>query len=435
MLTEHIQGTVKNVQSLVANLKTFYWLITNLAGSALSRINTAIREINKMAKNDLNRLREVSNECKEAYDFQLAITVDSALHYLKVLDLALRSDNKESAHVNNTLHTVHGYLEDMKKIKEISPVSKNEDWVPDRFWRDDMGLICRDAYTEMANNIYTSLRKEAENDRDKEAHLLHSYKGSETISSVIRCTNEYKIVVEDTARTISSHFEEANEAVENDFYFTYDKILDIVSDDLNYITKLVSYLEDMLVRYSTNDTTKLYMSSSITKSSRTYLEEKLDGVLSRLITRAVVPLQTMTKNSEVNIKKWLHSSLSALGMLFPYFDNNYRIDKKARKMTIWRYPVLKMNSNKMLQYKYDQREKWITWPGSNNILEMLERGDYKTIFTEILTSYGNDLSIEIYKLQSQFIIVKKDILRAFDNLMDDVQSFRRQSEIDKGFVA
>ena len=156
----------------------------------------------------------------------------------------------------------------------------------------------------------------------------------------------------------------------------------------------------MLVSYSRNHTTKFSMSSFIhTKNNRTYLEESLDRVLSRIVTRAVVTLQTMTENSEINIKKWVHGSLSALGKLVRYFDND-NIDDAARNLTIWRYPLLRMNSNKILKFKYEQNENWITWPQSSNILEMLKREHDKTLLKEILTSYGNDLTFEIYKLQS-----------------------------------
>ena len=433
MLTENIQGTVKNVQNLVANLKTFNWLIRNFAGSPMSRINIAIREINKMAINDLGQLRVISNGCKQVYDSQFAITVDSVLHQIQALNWELRGQNHEDRpQWHDTIDNLRASLENMKMInKLILPPMK---FSPNRFWRDDRGKICQDMYTVMANNISTLLYGNVVNVTNRKTDSPNSAMENQTIAPVVQCTIEYKSIVDGTEQIILSYLDEANEALENDLYFSFDKVLHIASDDLAYITDAIVHLEDMLVNYSRNHTTKLSMSSFITKNNRTYLEKTLDRVLSRIVTRALVPLQTMTENSEINIKKWVHGSLSALGKLVPYFDND-NIDHTARNLTIWRYPLLRMNSNKILKFKYKQNETWITWPQSNNILEMLKREDDKALLKEILTSYGNDLTIEIYKLQSQFSSAKKDILSAVDTLMADMQSFRRQSEIDQDFIA
>ena len=434
MLTENIQGTVNNVQNLVANLKTFDWLIVNFAGTALSRINTAIIEVNKMTMNDLKQLHEVSNGCKQAYDSQFATAVDSVLNDLKALDWELRSiQNDDGAHNTNAVDLLRLSLKDMKIIQDI-PATRYSQWAPDRFWRSDKSEICQNVYTELEYKISITLYEKAMNKSNKNVYSLVQAIGNETIDLFVRCTSEYRIAVESTEQAISSHFDASNEAMQNDFNFSYAKILDISSNDLDNVQQVIVDLEEMLIKYSKNDTTKLKMSSLTTEKGRAYVEDILDRILSRINTRALVPLQTMTENSEVNIKKWLHGSLSALGMLVPYFDNG-DIEKTSRNLNIWRYPVLKMNSNKMLKYNYEEYEKWITWPRMINILEMLRREDDKALFTEILTSYGNDISVEMYNLQSQFSSAKKDILNAYDELRADVQSFERQSDIDKDFIA
>ena len=388
-----------------------------------------------MTMDDLRRLREISNGCKQAYDTQFATIVDSVLNDLKALDWELRSlTHEEGAHSNNAVHKLRLSLKDMKIIHDISPATRYSQWAPDRFWRREKSDVCQDIYSEMANNVSTTLYENAMNNSNINVYSLDYAIGNETIKLLVRCTNEYKSVVESTEQTISSHFDAMNEALQNDFNFSYTNILDISSNDLDTVKQVIVILEEMLVKYSKNDTTKLDMSSLFTKNRRANLEEILDRVLSRINTRALLPFQAMTENSAVNIKKWLHDSLSALGMLVPYFDNG-NIEKISRSLTIWRYPVLRMNSNNMLKYKYEQHENWITWPRINNILEMLRREDDKALFTEILTSYGNDLSAEIYKLHSNFSSAKKDILNAFDDLRADLQSFEQQSVIDKDFIA
>ena len=387
-----------------------------------------------MTMNDLKQLRGVSNGCKQAYDSQFATAVDSVLNDLKALDWELRSiQNEDGAHNTNAVDNLRLSLKDMKIIQDI-PATRYSQWAPDRFWRSDKSEICKDLYTELEYNISITLYEKATNKSNKNVYSLVQAIGNETIDLFVRCTNEYKIAVESTEQTISSHFDASNEAMQNDFNFSNAKILYISSNDLDSVKRVIVDLEEMLTKYSKNDTTKLNMSSLITEKRRAYVEDILDRILSRINTRALVPLQTMTENSEVNIKKWLHGSLNALGMLVPYFDNG-DIEETSRNLNIWRYPVLKMNSNKMLKYNYEQYENWITWPRIINILEMLRREDDKALFTEILTSYGNDISIEIYNLQSRFSSAKKDILNGYDELRADVQSFQQQSDTDKDFIA
>ena len=384
----------------------------------------------------------ISYGYKQAYDSQYAMKVDSVIRYLNLFDWDLRSlyfrhrpeDVAYKAglfgfhNINNTINSLLMSIDDIKAIQNIPPDTRYMRWAPYRFWRNDMSFtMCQNAYQRMADEISNFIPS------GTHTYSLSSELGKEIIASVVMCTNEYKNVVEGADEIISLHFDAVNEILKNDFFFDYNEILDIVSDDFNYIKGRVAYLQNMLLKYSRNETTKLNLSLLLADTERTDMEEKLDRLLSRIVTHGLVPLQAMTKHSKANINKWLHESLRALGTLVPYFNNSH-IEQAARDLNIWRYPVLRMDSQNILIYTYTQIETWVTWPRINSLLKMPEREDDAAVITQSLTSYGNSLSAEIYNLQSQLSNAKKEAIMALGDLLTDVQSFGQQSKIDKDFI-
>ena len=426
-------------------------------------MNSAIQKVNGMAKDDLEAMLRIFNGYKQAYDTQLAIKVDPALHFLNAFDFDMRymssrltftqDDVGQAAFENarGTVQSLNVSLVDMKEIEDTPAAPEYLLWSPNRLWENRRTYEnCQGIYIQMLEKLHRSesILKQAAYDwsainaRHDNALIEGTWPHSldneirnmqSKIAPLISCTSEYKNVIESAETTLAAHVDAVNEALVNDFYMNYDDVLDTVRYDLETITEGIAYLEDMLVKYSRNDTTKLNMSSSITEAERTRVEETLDSVLSRLGTHALDPLQTMAENSKGNIRKWLHGSLNALGTLAPYFDND-NIERRARNLNIWRFPVLRMDSPSLLIYTYGELETWRTWPRIHNLLELLHRGDDTLFFTEILTLYGNRLSAEIYDLKSRFTSAKKDTLRALDNLKTDVQSFSEQSRIDKDFI-
>ena len=453
---------VHNLHNLVTQLQRFHYLIVNDTDSALHQINKAIKKINIMTKYDVHNMLRGITTCGSTYDDSIAIKVDSALYYLEAFSSGIwnikyvlsSADNNTSGqyallNARGTAENLLIALDAMRKTPEN--VSNGVTHTLNRIWSYDgtnRYSFCQSRYTLMiviVTRIIGLLSQALENRKeinqtsnydsnDGNAWYIqlfdHNLQANNTIGDVIDCSNELKSILEGAYETISSFEKTLTINLANDFYFKYDDILDLIWNDLETINFNISYFEDLLTKYSRNETTKLDISSLITAANHSHLEETLSNILARMDTHASEPLQNMMRDSKINIRKWLHNSLSAMGKLLPYFDTC--IEMRARSPKMWRYPILKLDSPDILKYSFDDSFK--TWPRNKSLRILLEKSEDYTLFTDILRSYGNNLSIAIHDLQTRLMSSKKETLTALGNLIADMQFVRQQSIIDKNFI-
>ena len=211
----------------------------------------------------------------------------------------------------------------------------------------------------------------------------------------------------------------------------FDEALDLVWNDIETKKSNISYFENLMKKYSRNDTTMLDMASSITAANHSHLEEALSTILTQMDIQALEPLRNMIRNSKVNIKEWLHSSLNVTGRLLPY-SSSMCIERRIQIfLKIWLYPVLKLDSPDVLVFNLRGDE---IWPRTKRLQTLLENNDHETVITEILRSFGNDLSFVKYDLRNRLLDSKKETLTALGNLTVNAQAIHQQSIIDKDFI-
>ena len=454
---ENIHRIINILQNLITQLQLFHYLIVKVADSALFRVNKAIFKINRMARDDMGSTLHGIKFCKSKYDGGIAIKVETALYHLDAFHSDIQNmeyrlssvdSNKPGMYafwnVRDAAENLYVSLDAIRTIPEYI-----DRFTLNRLWSTNRYVSCQSKYTLMLDIItrITELLSRASvnweqinqtNNYDynagnkwSEQFINYNRQANNTIGDVEECSTEFKNVLEGAYETISSLETTLQTMLWNDFYFNFDDVLDLVWNDLETINSNISYFEDLLTKYSRNDTTKLDIASSLTAVNHAHLEDALSSILSRIDTQAVEPLHNMMRTSRVNIKKWLHNSLSAMGTLVPYFDTC--IEKMARFSRIWRYPVVKLDSPDILVYTYNGNS-FKTWPETKSLRTLLENRDDETLFTEILKSYGHNVSIALYELQARLSSSKKETLTALGNLLTDVQSVHQQSIIDKDFI-
>ena len=447
-------------KNLLVALKRFHLQIFELTGPVLDRIQNAIYRITSSTGEDLQDMHNVIEKCKSSYDDYFAVNVDSVLYYLNAfysdlhnMDFILSSteDNVTEKYTfqstrimaNNLLLSLYV----MRKHERPNPPNQDCPYTPIRLWDDNHINYCQSNYSLMIDIITGIIELLAEipvnwkpsnrktnnhNNNNIWSDQLHEYtrQAIDVVSAVKGCSNEYKNVVKRAYVIIQANSNTMKEAFKDYFfYLKLNEILDPQKNDMEFIEFMITYYEDLLAKYSENETGKFDLALFLTVANHSQLDDALSSILARIDTHSLAPFQNMMENLKVNFRKWLHSSLSALATLVPYFDTF--IDDEVRKLNIWKYPLLPVDSPTLDRYSKDGYE---TWSREKSLVKLLENGDDETLFVEILTSYGINVSTVIYEFQTQLYSHKKESIAAFDNLMMDVQSFRQHSNIDKDFI-
>ena len=407
-----------------------------------------------MAHHDVGYMLHGIRFCKRTYDGGIAAKVETTLSHLEAFHSDIQNIEHRLSSVDNNKPGLYAFWNARDTAENLYISLDAMRTMPEnidgfRLWSTNRYVSCQSKYTLMLDIItrITELLSRASvnweqfnqtynhnyNAENKWSDQLIVYyrQANDSIGDVKECSTEFKNVLEGAYETISSLETTLHASLWNDFYFNFNDVLDLVWNDLETFNSNISYFEDLMTKYSRNDTNKLDIASSITAANHSHLEDALSSILSRINTQALEPLHNMMRNSRVNIKKWLHNSLSAMGTLVPYFDTC--IEENARLLRIWRYPVVKLDLTENLVYTYN-RNSFKTWPETKSLPILLGSRYAQTLFTAILKSYGDNLSIALYELQARLSSSKKETLTALGNLMIDVHSVRQQSIIDKDFI-
>ena len=450
ILAENIRKMVESLMDITLQMKTFNFHIKTFAGHFLNRINTAISLINQMAATDINDVYRYFS-IKYMHSKHFSIAVDTTLHYIDAFYFDMRTivpylnsvDNIEARKhrfqsAQDTAVNLFLSLEALGKLGPLWPGGDihSHERCQSRY-NLTMDTITR--ITEVLNHVLANCEQINQTVFNNN-HTIntwsgilseHSSQANARIAGVKRCINEYITVMERAREEIESTIKAMKETLQNDFVFSYDEILHSVTKDLETIESSIVCFEDLLAKYSRNETTKLGMYSAITQANRTQLEGALSSVLARIDTHALETLQTMMTTSTVNIRKWLSRSLRAFATLEPYFN----VVGEIRRLSIWHYPVLSLDSPDILEYRLGLGFI-VSLPPSKDktVMHILENKEDDIFFRDILRYYANNLSVEMNDFKVQLSGAKKKTMAAFDSLLSDVQSFRRKSQIDKDFI-
>ena len=447
-MAENIRKMVMSLLDITIEMKAFNFLINTDAAHFFNRVKEAILLINQMAFTDVNSLFEI----KDIYRRNFSIAVETAIDYMDAFYFDMRkidpnlssADNIEAGKhsFQNALGTAMDLILSLNAIIKLGPLLPDGDM--------DRPELCQYQYTltvgtitritEVLNQTLASWEQINQTIFNGN-HTINAWTGvlgehnrqaNARIAGVKRCIDKYKNVMERVHDEIESTVKVMNETLQNDFVFSYNEILDSISKDLETIDSSIACFDDLMAKYSRNETTKLGMYSAITQANRAQLEGALNSVLGRIDTLALEPLQTMMGTSKFNIRKWLSRSLRAFATLEPYLS----VGKDIDRLTIWHYPVLKLDSPDILEYLLQGPGNPVEIPPSQDKspMHILKDKDDDRLFRDILRYYANNLSIEIYCFKVKLSDAKKKTMAAFDSLSSDVQSFQKKSQIDKDFI-
>ena len=213
--------------------------------------------------------------------------------------------------------------------------------------------------------------------------------------------------------------------------------------DVDYLEAIKTYIGnihdtkiwflDQLSLYSKNRTTQLKLETRITESKLSNVSHTLENIMSIVNAKALKRLQLATYGIIDDLKGWYRSSLSAMKVLSPYYDDNV-IEDKVRVLKIWRHPLARMATSDILQFKYTTSESWHSWEASVSLQDFVHSGNSTAVVWTIMDDYSRVLRNELLQFEMECNTAKDDIIQAFREVMDHFSHIYSESLIDEYFV-
>ena len=442
-----MKDTVENLQNLIATLNTFSRLTVDKSPATLGRVNSALMKINQVARSDIIEPLELTLKYQSAYRqiyHDLLSGAGESLRGTKVVLGYLDSKCPISEHrpAVEALHTTHGNIENtltyllaLAEIKNIPFDDSLHDWLPETFWSSCPVSTVEDKYRKLGRDLISTISEIEGSNSYSDRHITCSEVAEllSGIDNLIACVKEYPETLEPTIDTIYRTLGEVDATLDDIADFSFDKVLENAQGDLIDIQHKANWLEERLLHYSQNTTTKIDLSKEITPETLDETLQSIDNVIAKIDTHAVSKLLRQTELMKINMKMWVHDVLEALSLLVPYVESRI-IDGSTRAMSLWRLPFAQMDIPQILLYKYIPSDAWKVWPRSITTVDFLKLKMDTEIMGEIVEAYADTLYEEIYQIQLQFTEARMKIVTAFNNLITDVGNFKKRSVIGKDVV-
>ena len=427
----NLQRTIENLENATSALSNLKWLSDN-SGYSFDQVNTAIKKLVLFAAADILYLRDKVVDIKEIYEKHYSPIIDSALYYLDRIQqtfryITYRKDlesttiyqevEKEAVLLNVTLKAILP----MRYTACDDTCGQNKP----AWWQRDDGdrQKCQQILKSMENNSISLINDQTE---------VYIHKIIEEMDGLLTCLGEYKLSVENAVIDLNNIVAEMNRLQDTQLHFNYDEFLkNTISKELSHTKNNISWLSDLQLHYSRNETTKVNLSYAITSATERMLSYTMDAIIAKLETTVISTLQTRTEFFEVYLQRLLQESIDVMIQLEPYFAGAY-IEERTRKIFFWRHPVAELATPNIVRFQYSDTETWRTWPRSVDLQDL--NSGFDRIAAKILPPYAETLLTELHDIRGKFIRVKYDVLAALEALVADLAAFNVLSAVDKNFI-
>ena len=429
-----MQRTIENLENATSLLSNLKWLSDN-SGYSFDQVNTALKKLVQYTAEDIEYLRDTVTDVIAIYEEHYSPIIDSVFYHLDRIeqtlryltyrtDLAQRQKQglmvQEARLLNLTLKAILP----MRYTACDYTCGQNQ---PSWWQRDnDERTKCQQVLERMENNTIDLIKEPSE---------VYAHKVLQEMDGLLACVGEYKLTLENAVTDLNNVVSEVNRLQNTQLHFNYDDFLiHTINEELRHTENNISWLSDIKLYYSRNETTKVNLSSAITSDAERMFFYTMDSIIAKLETNVISALQTRTEFFEVYLQQLLQESIDVMIQLEPYFAGTY-IEEKTRNILFWRHPIAELATPDIVRFRYGATETWRTWPRS---VDLQDLGSGSSVFDEIaaniLPPYAEILHTELQDIRGKFISAKYDALAALEALVADLAAFNVLSAVDENFV-
>ena len=474
-MAEHIRRLSQSIEMVVIRLNHFIRKEAVHTGSALGRINNALVEIQQVVLHDISVMESLVDNYKQKYDSFLGVRIEHFLYFLDSADyhldhviLRLERDPMDMSLYGNH-HEYKGVMDfgsnafvqamavfdilrlsllSIGEINTMVPLTDLEDnvkkalpsslWSSDEQWRKCEGLFEREAktYKRYVQLLYKALHNWQESGGPgdwpgllREKSLIRKHR----ITSLKQCVKEYKDTISKALDSLSNMKSTTQYTMNTGTTYDAQAFEDTLKGDLKAISDSAPWLHRQMVKYHANDISKLDLVENVlTVNKKEDTVRYMEKVLFKTDLDAIFKLRTEVQVLKTQIQKWYVAGVGAIISLLDYFERD-ELESKMRNLSLWRQPVVDFRTPEVLKYSYSVDETWRTWPASVPLQHLITPSGMQYI-SNILDGYMAGINQVLYEVSHRSNTVKDDAIAAFDALWMELQSYKRQSQIDNSFV-
>ena len=244
------------------------------------------------------------------------------------------------------------------------------------------------------------------------------------------CLNEYNFALHNAKHEILRIANRIERNLDPEWIFNYDKVL-AKMNDIRIVNEMTEKVAALLTSYSQHHIRKLDMANVLI--NLLFSKDNYDRIFWILDKYAFNYIASKTETMEENIQRVFSDTFRVLETLMPYCNDD-ETEQRLRNLSLWRYPMARLDVQDIISYKYTSDESWELWSPAVSFKEMMNSRLGENVFNEIVTSYSSVLRERILEIKSEFMKSLSRINSAIDLLVDDLKTFEKDNTINRDFI-
>ena len=265
-------------------------------------------------------------------------------------------------------------------------------------------------------------------ERDTE-ELYELYK----MHTVNKCVNELQSQFDSLVRAMGKANTKILQIFELSPKFENSEYLETEREHFYKLEATATWLLEQITAYSGNRTTKIMLSRSISGSMLSNIQITLDRIVSVVERKIINTLLSMANALSSTLKQLYSKSLGVFATLVPIYDDT-DIEDRLRSLKIWRYPVARLETADVLQFKYRVSESWRSWKMDTTLEEFVAGGHATKATSRTIELYRDILKSELLRIQAKCRDARQDVIRAITDVIDDFTNVHIESLMGSDFV-
>ena len=284
--------------------------------------------------------------------------------------------------------------------------------------------VLRNGYDRLYEHRDTILLSKSDTEELYELYKMHTLN---------KCVNELQSQLESIVRAKDKANTNILQIYELSPKFENAQYLETEREHLYKLEATATWLLEQITAYSGNRTTKIELSKSISGSILSNIQITIDRIVSVVERKIINTLLSMTNDISSTLMQLYSKSLGVFSALVPIYDDT-DIEDRLRTMKIWRYPVARLETADILQFKYRASESWISWEMDTTLEEFVAGGHATEATSSKIELYRDILKSELLQIRTKCKHARHDVIRAIKDVIDDFTNVHIESLMGRDFV-
>ena len=436
VIPARIRKLLENIQSVNAAFDTFELVLINVSALVVQRVDKAIAKMYELVLSDVELIANLIQQKNAMYDqvFKRYFEISGYLfpylmNTLNSIEVYCVSDR-----YNRSLRLLIGrmdittFLTNKTIVYQRSTRNKGcsgQPWTLHNSRPDCQASLERIIKT--INNASVSLSGPCPSDRitvTRTGNKMHWVWAK-------NCLTEYGSALHSANHELYEIANRIKRNIDPEFIFNYDQILGKISD-MKVIHEMAERVAVLFTSYSHHQINKLDV-AKLFINLFSGDDNHYDRILWTLDKYAFSYLTSKIDTMEEDTQRLFSDAFRIIESVMPYCNGD-DTEQRLRNLSVWRYPLARLDVQDILSFKYTSEESWESWSLKLSFKQLMDTKLGEKLLGDIVTSYSSVLRGNILEIKSEIAESVSRIYYAIGLLVDDLKTFQKDNTINSDFI-